>query len=167
LLQVLGAIADTGQVWILFEKLGGRFPKASFGPDTEHLIGGLTNADPTEPFRDSFERYFNDGERWTPFLPGGYADDGGGLLQRSVSVGSLYQPLSEGGQLGVGLNWGQPNKTTFGPGLDNQIMVEAFYRLQVTPQFALKPNVEYIKDPALNSENSSSWVVGLRARLAL
>jgi len=189
--------------------------------DNLYVIGGLTNAyaDPTDPFRDSFERYFNDGEhfatleigwtkgqeriyqdnthltfwhvddsilagaqrgwglafshvqqlgeRWTPFLRGGYADDGGSLLQKSVSAGFLYQPKSAGDQLGVGLNWGQPNKTTFGPDLDNQITAEAFYRLQVTPQFALTPNLEYIKDPALNPENSSLWVIGLRARLAL
>jgi len=107
------------------------------------------------------------GERWTPFLRSGYADDGGSPLQKSVSVGFLYQPESAGDQLGVGLNWGQPNETTFGSGLDDQITTEAFYRLQVTPQFALTPNVEYINDPAVNPETSSLWVVGLRARLAL
>jgi porin len=189
--------------------------------DNLYLIGGLTNAyaDPTDPFDDSFDRFFTDGEHfatleigwtkgqeriyldnthltfwhvddsalagtqqgwgvafshvrqlgddWTPFLRGGYADDGGSLLEKSLSIGFLYQPKSAGGQLGVGLNWGEPNETTFGPDLDDQITAEAFYRFQITPQFALTPNLEYIKDPALNPENSSLWVVGLRARLAL
>ena len=52
-------------------------------------------------------------------------------------------------------------------GLDDQVTAEVFYRLQVTPQFALTPNVEYINNPALNPQNDSLWVVGLRARMAL
>jgi porin len=189
--------------------------------DNLYVIGGLTNAyaDPTDPFRDSFERYFNDGEhfasleigwtqgqariyqdnthltfwrvnesplagnqrgwgvafshvqqlgeRWTPFLRGGYADDGGSLLQKSVSVGFLCQPPAAGDQLGVGLNWGEVNQSTFGNGLDDQVTAEVFYRAQITPQFALTPSVEYIDSPALNPENSSLWVVGIRARMAL
>jgi porin len=186
-----------------------------------YVIGGLTNAyaDPTDPFRDSFERYFNDGEhfasleigwtqgqariyqdnthltlwrvdesplagnqrgwgvafshvqqfgeRWTPFLRGGYADDGGSLLQKSVSLGFLFQPPAAGDQLGVGLNWGEVNQSTFGEGLDDQVTTEVFYRAQITPQFALTPSVEYIHSPALNPENSGLWVVGIRARMAL
>ena len=186
-----------------------------------YAIGGLANAyaDPTDPFDDSFDRYFNDGEhfatlelgwtqgheriyqdnthvtlwhvddsieagtqqgwglafshvqqlgeRWTPFVRGGYANDGGSLLQKSLSVGALYSPKSSGDQLGIGLNWGQVNETTFGPDLDDQYTAELYYRLQVTPQFALTPNLEAIKNPALNPDNNSLWVVGLRARLAL
>jgi porin len=193
---------------------------AAMVTDNLYLIGGLTNAyaDPTDPFRDSFDRYFNDGEhfvtleigwtkgqeriyqdnthltfwhvddsllagtqrgwgvafshvqqlgeRWTPFLRGGYADDGGSLLQKSVSAGFLFNP-NAGDQLGLGLNWGQVNKGTFGDGLGDQVTAELFYRLQVTPQFALTPNVEYIDNPALNPENDSLWVLGLRARMAL
>ena len=189
--------------------------------DNLYVIGGLTNAyaDPTDPFRNSFDRYFNDGEhfatlevgwtkgqeriyqdnthltfwhvddsvqagtqqgwgvafshvqqlgdRWMPFLRGGYADDGGSLMQKSIGVGFLYQPKSAGDQLGVGLNWGEVNETTFGPNLDDQITAEVFYRIQITPQFALTPNIEYIDNPALNPENDNLWVIGLRARMAL
>jgi porin len=189
--------------------------------DNLYVIGGLTNAyaDPTDPFRDSFDRYFNDGEyfasleigwtkgqeriyqdnthltfwrvddsllagaqrgwgvafshvqqlgeRWMPFLRGGYTEDGGSLLQKSVSVGFLYQPKSAGDQLGVGVNWGEINESTFGKGLDDQVTVEVFYRLQITPQFALTPSLEFIGNPALNPENHSLWVFGLRARMAL
>jgi porin len=189
--------------------------------DNLYLIGGLTNAyaDPADPFRDSLDRYFSDGEhfatlevgwtkgqeriyqnnthltfwhvdesepagttggqgvafshvqqlgeRWTPFLRGGYADDGGSLLQKSVSAGFLFQPPAAGDQLGVGLNWGEVNESTFGGGRDDQITAELYYRLQVTPQFALTPSIEYIDNPALNPENGSLWVLGIRARMAL
>ena len=194
---------------------------ASMLTDNLYAIGGVTNAyaDPTDPFSDSFSRFFNDGEhfatlelgwtgsqeriyqdnthvtfwyvddsvqagtdrgwgvnfshvrhineKWMPFVRGGYAEDGGSLLQKSISGGVLYQSEPGGDLLGVGLNWGQPNKTTFGPGLDDQYTFEAFYRFQLTQQLAITPSVEYLKNPALNPNDDSLWVVGVRARLAL
>jgi porin len=189
--------------------------------DNLYAIGGITNAyaDPTNPFSDSFDRFFSDGEhfatlelgwtrsqeriyqdnthvtfwhvddsvqagtdrgwgvnfshvrhiddRWMPFLRGGYAEDGGSLLQKSISGGVLYQREPGGDLLGIGLNWGQSNETTFGPGLDDQYTTEAFYRFQLTQQLAITPSIEYLKNPALNSDDDSVWVVGVRARLAL
>ena len=79
----------------------------------------------------------------------------------------VFQPPAAGDQLGVGLNWGEVNQSTFGEGLDDQVTTEVFYRAQITPQFALTPSVEYIHSPALNPENSGLWVVGIRARMAL
>lgn len=114
----------------------------------------------------SFSHVRHVDERWMPFLRGGYADDGGSLLQKSISGGLLYQGESGGDLLGIGLNWGQPNKTTFGPGLDDQYTVEAFYRFQLTQQLAITPSIEYIKSPALNPEDDALWVAGARARLA-
>ncbi len=189
--------------------------------DNLYAIGGITNAyaDPTDPFDDSFSRFFNDGEhfatlelgwtrsqkriyqdnthvtlwhvddsvhagtdrgwgvnfshvrhnddKWMPFLRGGYAEDGGSLLQKSISGGVLHQREPGGDLLGVGLNWGQPNEGTFGPDLDDQYTAEIFYRFQLTQQFAITPSIEYIKNPALNPDDDSLWMVGLRARLAL
>lgn len=189
--------------------------------DNLYLIGGITNAysDPTDPFKNSFDRFFNDGEhfmslelgwttsqsriyqdnthvtlwhvdesvmaganegwgvifshishiddKWMPFIRGGYAKDGGSLLQKSLSGGFLYQADPAHGLFGLGLNWGEPNKTTFTTGLDDQYTLEIFYRFNLTQQFALTPSVEYIRNPALNSEDDSLWIVGLRARVAL
>lgn len=194
---------------------------ASMLTDNLYAIAGITNAlaDPTDPFKDSFDRFFSDGEhfksleigwttsservyldnthltywhvddsvqadtiggwglafshisyvndQWMPFVRGGYANDGGSLLQKSLSVGFLYQKDPTGDLFGLGLNWGQPNETTFTPGLDDQYTMEAFYRFQFTQQFAITPSVEYLKNPALNPGHNSIWVFGLRARLAL
>jgi porin len=176
--------------------------------DSFYAIVGITNAyaDPTDPFDDSFDRFFNDDEHfktlelgwtesqqriyqdnthvtlwhvddsvaagavrdhWMPFVRGGYAEDGGSLLQKSLSAGVLYQRSPGADLFGAGLNWGQPNESTFGSGLDDQYTAEVFYRIPVTQQFALTPNIEYIRNPALNPVDDSLWVFGLRARLAL
>jgi porin len=103
--------------------------------------------------------------KWMPFLRAGYAKDGGSLLQKSVSAGVGYH-LSDGKSLlGAGVNWGQPNETTFGPGLDDQYTVEAFARMQVLQNFQLTPDIQYIKNPARNPDADHSWVFGLRARV--
>lgn len=106
-------------------------------------------------------------DKWMPFLRGGYADDGGSLLEKSVSAGLMYQNDPDGDLIGLGLNWGEPNETTFAPDLDDQVSLEAFYRLQFTPRLAVTPSVEYIEDPALNPKHNSIWMAGLRMRFVL
>ena len=106
-------------------------------------------------------------EKWMPFVRGGYADDGGTLLQKSFSLGFLYQAVPGADLLGVGVNWGEVNESSFDTGLDDQVTVEAFYRFQLTQQIAITPRIEYIDSPALNPEHDDLWVIGLRARLAL
>ena len=66
-----------------------------------------------------------------------------------------------------GFNWGEVNDNTFSPGLKDQKSLEAYYRFQLTEQFALTPDIQYIKDPPLNLTEDSLWIFGLRARLAL
>jgi porin len=102
-----------------------------------------------------------------PFVRGGYADDGGTLMQKSVSAGFAYQEIAGHDVLGVGFNWGEVNENTFAPGLKDQKSLEAYYRFQLTEQLALTPDIQYIKDPPLNPTEDSLWIVGLRARLAL
>ena len=105
-------------------------------------------------------------EHWIPFIRAGYAKDGGSLLEKSISAGFAYQTTSGGNQLGVAYNWGSPNDSTWGPGLDKQHTLEAFYRIQLWKELAVTPDIQYIKNPALNSDKDTLWVFGLRARLA-
>jgi porin len=106
-------------------------------------------------------------ENLMPFVRAGFADDGGTLMEKSVSVGLGYQKIAGRDLLGIGLNWGEPNEDTFGPGLKDQITVELFYRFQLAEQFAITPDIQFILDPATNPNKSSLWIFGLRARLAL
>jgi porin len=113
----------------------------------------------------SFSRFIND--NWMPFLRGGYADEGGSLLEKSISAGVGYQPVPGGDLIGFGFNWGEPNEDTFGPGLDDQYTTELFYRFQAAERLAFTGDVQWLKDPALNPDESSIWMFNLRARVAL
>ena len=103
----------------------------------------------------------------SPFLRGGFAKDGGTLLQKSITAGIGYQPKSGGNLLGAAIGWGEPNKTTFTSGLKDQVTMEVFYRLQMSPHFAITPDFQYLINPALNPDQSSIFVWGLRGRLNL
>jgi porin len=116
-------------------------------------------------FNISYSRYL--AEKWMPFVRAGYADDGGSLMQKSVSVGFGYQPIPRGNLLGFGFNWGEPNDDTYGPGLRDQYTAEIFFRWQLSPQLAITPDVQLLIDPVLNPEEDQIWIFGLRARLAL
>ena len=97
---------------------------------------------------------------------GAFADDGGSLLQKSLSLGVGYQTTAFSGLLGVGLNWGEPNDDTFGPGLSDQYAIEAFYRMPIGDRFAVTADTQFIKDPALNTSESTIWMFNVRARFA-
>jgi porin len=112
----------------------------------------------------SWQKWIND--KWLPFVRGGYTEDSGSLLERSVTVGVGYQPVPMRGVIGFGFNWGKPNETSFGD-LDDQYTTELFWRYQLTKELAVTPSVQYIKDPALNEEEDNLWVFGMRARIAL
>ncbi len=112
----------------------------------------------------SASRYLND--KMMPFVRGAYTDDAGSLLQKSLSVGIGYQTEVLDGLLGAGLNWGEPNETTFGSGLDNQVAAELFYRIPAGDRVALTADMQFIKDPALNPAESSIWMFNLRGRVA-
>lgn len=117
----------------------------------------------------SFSHYIDD--RWMPFIRAGYSTDGTSLLERSVSTGVAYQPnpigAAAGNLLGFGANWGKPNEAVFGSGLDDQYAFELFYRLQVTKELAITPDIQFLINPALNPDENNIWVFGLRARFAL
>lgn len=110
--------------------------------------------------------------KWLIFARGGYANDGGSLLERSVSIGAGYTPggiekLGMGDQLGMGINWGRPNPTVAGNNLKDQYAVETYYRWQVTKALSITPDIQMLIDPALNSEKNTIFMFGLRVRIAI
>lgn len=115
-------------------------------------------------FNASWQKWI--GDKWLPFIRGGYADDSGSLLERSISVGLGYQPVPMRGVIGFGFNWGKPNPISF-EGADDQYTTELFWRYQLTRELAITPSLQYIKDPALNPEEDNLWAFGLRLRLAM
>ena len=107
-------------------------------------------------------------ERWLPFLRLGYSDGGGGIFyDRILSTGFGYHPVSRNDDtVGVGLNWSRPSSDTFGTQLDDQYTAELYYRFQLTKLFSITPDLQYLLHPALNPDENSILVVGLRGRLS-
>jgi len=112
----------------------------------------------------SASKFIND--NLAPFVRAGYAKDAGTLLEGSISAGLGYLPVSGGHLLGVGAHWGRPNASTFGPGLKDQYVLEVFYRLQLGTDLQVTPDVQLLIDPAQNPDETSIWILGLRARLS-
>ena len=110
----------------------------------------------------SLSKYIND--NFMPFIRGGYADDGGSLLQKSLSFGVGWQTEAFDGLLGAAFNWGEPNEDTFAPGLKDQYAIEVFYRVPFLQKIAVTVDTQLIKDPALNPDANTIWMFNLRAR---
>jgi porin len=98
------------------------------------------------------------------FFRAGHSDGGGGApAEDAVSLGIdwRHQPNQV---FSVGLGWAQPSQKTHGQKLADEYVLEMSYGLRLTQQFSLLPDIQLIKDPALNPDESWVWVVGLRAR---
>lgn len=112
----------------------------------------------------SLSRFVND--RFMPFVRGGYAKDGGTMLQKSLSIGMGYQTAAFDGMFGAAFNWGDPNESTFQQGLQDQWTVELFYRIPILRWFRVTGDIQYIKDPALNPSDNTIWLFNVRVRAA-
>ena len=102
-----------------------------------------------------------------PFLRAGFAEDGGALYQGSISTGLGYYLRERADLVAVGFNWGQPSDTGVAPGLNDQYTAELFYRVQLSQNLALTPDLQLLIDPALNPDEDLIAVFGIRARLVL
>ena len=102
-------------------------------------------------------------EQLIPFLRLGYSNGGGGAPAReSASLGFQYSPRKSQ-SLAIGLGWAQPSDKA----LREEYVLEAGYKVQVTPQLSLMPDLQYLIDPANNPEQDSLWIFSLRMILAL
>jgi porin len=114
----------------------------------------------------SAAHFFND--KYLPFIRYGDSDGGGGALNEKVLSGGLAIYWGEtGNAFGVGLSRSTPSSLTISPGLDDQTTAEVFYRYMLSKHLAITPDLQYIKDPALNPNDDSIWIAGIRARLTL
>jgi porin len=102
-------------------------------------------------------------ETWMAFVRAGWSSGSAPISNEAYTVGfgRLFREWSD--VLGIGINWGNPPDKS----LPRQTSAELFYRMQFSQQWQFTPSVQYIKDPALNTESNSAWVLGFRMRLAL
>jgi porin len=66
-------------------------------------------------------------------------------------------------RIGLGYTWNDPVDNS----LDNQGVIDAYYRVQLTPEIQIGPTLEVIFDPVRNQDENTVTVWGFRARVAL
>ena len=106
-------------------------------------------------------------ERWFPFVRFGHSDGGGGVAaEDAISAGVEFTHRFDQTWT-IGAGWAKPSRETFGPGLDDEKVLETSYKFQLSKNFSLMPDVQLVFDPANNPGESSIWVVGIRAMFVL
>ena len=106
--------------------------------------------------------------RFSPFVRYGYADGGASgptPVQHMVNVGLVTDGIfgQDKDRIGVGYTWSDPADSS----LDKQQMIDAYYRVQLTPEIEIGPTLEVIFDPVRNPDDDTVYVWGLRTRIAL
>jgi hypothetical protein len=102
--------------------------------------------------------------RLLPFLRYGYSDSdsaGPSPIEHMVNVGAAIDDIfgQNNDRIGIGLTWSRPSNGA----LDDQGALDAFYRVQVTPQIAATPNLQLVMNPVRNADDVV-WVLGVRSR---
>jgi porin len=95
-----------------------------------------------------------------PFVRIGYSEGDTPQMRRFIGVGTAFK-FFERDTLGIGTSWGSPPDKT----LRDQVTSEVFYRVQLTPNVSLTPNLQVYYQPSNNPEKDWISVVGLRFRL--
>lgn len=106
--------------------------------------------------------------RFTPFVRYGYADVGATgptSARHMINVGLVTNGIfgQENDRVGVGYTWSDPADRN----LDDQGVINGYYRVQVTPEIQFGPTIEVVFDPVRNPDEDTVFVWGLRARVAL
>ncbi|MCZ6788172.1 MAG: carbohydrate porin, partial [Planctomycetota bacterium] len=102
-------------------------------------------------------------DKWMPFFRAGWSEDGGALLQASVTGGAGFYFKKNRDVLAFALGWGKPTDNA----LRDQYTAEIFYRFQIAQNLALTPSLQFVIDPALNPAEDEIIYFGLRLRFSL
>ncbi len=94
------------------------------------------------------------------FVRAGWSDGANSPLESSISFGFGHLRRNED-LVGVGLNWGQPNRDLYGDDARDQVTAELFYRF-TTPHLEITPSLQLLVHPTLNPTEDVIAVFGLR-----
>jgi porin len=106
--------------------------------------------------------------RFIPFVRYGYADvnaTGPTPAKHMANVGLVIDNIfgQDHDRIGLGYTWADPADGT----LDDQSEIDAFYRVQLTPEIQIGPTLSVIFDPVRNPDEDRITVWGFRTRVAL
>lgn len=99
--------------------------------------------------------------RWMPFFRAGWSEGEAPLMHRAVTGGVLRYCGYRGDLAGIGLSWEDPVDRS----LPEQNSIELFYRLQIAQNLAITPSLQFLVNPALNPDEESLTLLGIRGRI--
>ena len=106
-------------------------------------------------------------DKYFPFVRFGHSDGGGGVAAETAVSGGVEISRPRGEVWTIGAGWAKPSEETFGPGLDNETVLEMSYKFPISKNFSVLPDAQIIFSPANNPGRTSIWVIGIRAILTL
>ena len=106
--------------------------------------------------------------RFTPFVRYGYANhskNGPTSVKHMANVGLVIDEIfgQANDRIGLGYTWSDPADQA----LDEQSTIDAYYRVQVTPEIQVGPTLQVIFDPVRNPDEDTVYVWGIRARIEI
>jgi porin len=101
------------------------------------------------------------------FLRAGHSDGGAGVAAEDAISFGMQAALAGGSVLSLGAGWAKPNRRTYGSDVRDEYVVETSFKVRVTRNFSLLPNLQVLLDPAENPDEDTVVVFGLRAGIAL
>jgi porin len=101
-------------------------------------------------------------EDWMLLGRVGWSDGAAPLMNTTATLG-LMKRFYKRDLFGLGFNWGKPSSKE----LRDQYSTELFFRFQLAQNLALTPSLQWLIDPANNTEEDQIWIAGLRFRLTL
>ncbi|MBV1959371.1 MAG: carbohydrate porin [Pseudomonadales bacterium] len=120
---------------------------------------GFTGADSAKGINFSANWLF--AELWMPFARYGYSSGSAPLYNESVTLGILKKLHYRSDVLGLATNWGDPPDNN----LPEQLTAEVFWQFQFSQNLEITPSLQYLKNPAFNTSDSSLWQASLRFHL--
>jgi porin len=102
-------------------------------------------------------------EKYIPFFLAGFSDGkGANTLAKNTMSGGMGYRFKSHDILGAGFNWADPTG-----GLTDQYTLEIYYRFYLTEHLAITPDIQLIKNPSLNPDQSWLSYFGIRGRITL
>jgi porin len=106
-------------------------------------------------------------DTYLPFVRFGHSDGGGGVAAETAVSGGVEISRPRGEVWTIGAGWAKPSEETFGPGLDNETVLEMSYKFPISKNLSILPDAQIIFSPANNPGRTSIWIIGVRAILTL
>ncbi len=171
-------VGEVGFTYDLFDGLAGRIAAGGWGhtANFERFDGGVE--DGTAGFYFLVDQRLwrensadeEDEQGVAAFFQLGWADEDVSEIALHVGGGATWTGLLPGRDedvLGFGVTWVQlSDEPGAGFGEDDELTIEWFYRLQITPALAIKPDLQFIHNPGGDAGVDDALVATLRVEAA-